>query len=95
MPYSEKTLKEALLELMNQYRMKQGISEAMIKAAWARTMGPVILRHTKQLRVSRKSLYIVVDSPALRQDLFYGREKIRTMMNEELGEEYLEEVVIK
>jgi predicted nucleic acid-binding Zn ribbon protein len=93
--YDEKTLKEALLELINQYRLKQGISEAQIKAAWSSLMGPSIAKHTTQVRVIRRKLYLLIDSPSLCQELFYGREKIRKMLNEELGEEYLEEVIIK
>ena len=93
--YDEKTLKEALLEMVNQFRLKQGISEARIKAAWSTMMGPSIAQHTTQVRVIRRKLYLLIDSPSLRQELFYGREKIRKMLNEDLGEEYLEEVVIR
>lgn len=93
--YSEKTLKEALLELVNQFRFKQGISEARIKSAWGRLMGNSISQHTHQLRVSRRKLYVLIDSPSLRQELFYGREKIRKLLNDDLGEEYLEEVIVK
>jgi len=37
----------------------------------------------------------MIDSPSLRQELFYGREKIRKMLNQDLGEDYLEEVFVK
>lgn len=93
--YDEKPLKEVLLEMMTQYRLKQGISEAQVKAAWARLMGSTIIQHTTQVRLIRKKLYLMIDSPALRQELFYGREKIRKMLNQDLGEEYLEEVFVK
>lgn len=93
--YDEKTLKEVLLDMVTQYRLKQGISEAQVKAAWARLMGPSIIQHTTQVRVIRKKLYLMIDSPALRQELFYGREKIRKMLNQDLGEDYLEEVFVK
>ena len=43
----------------------------------------------------RKKLYITVDSAPLRQELSYGREKIKKVMNEELGEDYIEEVIIR
>lgn len=93
--YDEKTLKEVLLDMVTQYRLKQGISEAQVKAAWARLMGPSIIQHTTQVRVIRKKLYLMIDSPALRQELFYGREKIRKMLNQDLGEDYLQEVFVK
>jgi RecA/RadA recombinase len=92
---NERTLKDVLTELMNQYRLKQGINESKINAAWERIMGPTIIKHTAQIRLVRRTLYLVIDSAALKQELFYGREKIRTMLNEELGEAFLEEVVVK
>jgi predicted nucleic acid-binding Zn ribbon protein len=92
---NERTLKDVLTELMNQYRLKQGISESKINAAWQRMMGPTIIKHTVQIRLVKRTLYILIDSPSLKQELFYGREKIKTMLNEELGETFLEEVVIK
>lgn len=92
---NERTLKDVLTELMNQYRLKQGINDSKIKAAWERMMGPTIIKHTAQIRLVRRTLYLVIDSAALKQELFYGREKIRTMLNEELGEAFLEEVVVR
>jgi len=92
---SEQPLAEVLEELMNHYRMKNGISLARIKAAYAHMMGPVITRHTREIRLIQRKLYLYIESPALRQELSYGRDKIRRMVNEELREDYLEEVIIK
>jgi hypothetical protein len=36
-----------------------------------------------------------IDSAALRQELSFGRDKILKMINQELGEQYLEEVIIR
>lgn len=92
---NEQSLKEVLLELLQQYRLKQGVTEWRIREVWERTMGPVINRHTKEIRLSRRRLYVRVDSSPLRSELSYGREKIRKLLNEDLGESYLEEVIIR
>ncbi|MEO1434926.1 MAG: hypothetical protein AAFV80_05275 [Bacteroidota bacterium] len=36
-----------------------------------------------------------LESAALRQELSYGRDKIKKVLNEELGEEYIKEVIIR
>ncbi|MBV6428080.1 MAG: hypothetical protein KIPDCIKN_02605 [Haliscomenobacter sp.] len=92
---SERPIKDVLLELMRMYRLKQGNNEWRIKEAWPRLFGEMIHRHTKDLRLSRRTLYVRVDSAPLRQELVMAKEKIRKTLNEELQENFLEEVVIR
>ena len=91
---SEKSLKEVLSELMKTYRLRKGNNEWVIKEAWPRLFGEMINRHTVQLRLSGRRLYIKVDSSPLRHELMMGREKIRKMLNEEIGDNFLEEVIL-
>ena len=90
----EQPLKIILKELMKTYRLQKGNNEWVIKEAWPRLFGEMINRHTVQLRLSGRRLYIKVDSSPLRQELMMGREKIRKILNEEIGENFLEEVVL-
>ena len=91
---SEKSLKDVLSELMKTYRLRKGNNEWVIKEAWPRLFGEMINRHTVQLRLSGRRLYIKVDSSPLRHELMMGREKIRKMLNEEIGDTFLEEVIL-
>ncbi len=91
---SEKSLKDVLSELMKTYRLRKGNNEWVIKEAWPRLFGEMINRHTVQLRLSGRRLYIKVDSSPLRHELMMGREKIRKMLNEEIGDNFLEEVIL-
>ena len=77
---SEKSLKDVLSELMKTYRLRKGNNEWVIKEAWPRLFGEMINRHTVQLRLSGRRLYIKVDSSPLRHELMMGREKIRKML---------------
>lgn len=92
---SEQSLKEVLEEWMKQFRMRQGNTDWRIREAWPRLFGQMIQRHTIELRLSKRTLYVVVDSAPLRQELHIAREKIKTTLNEELGDSFLEEVVIR
>ncbi len=91
---NEQPLKAVLAELMKTYRLRKGNNEWVIKEAWPRLFGPSIHRHTTQLRLSGRRLYVQVDSSPLRHELMMGREKIRKMLNEEIGDEFLEEVIL-
>lgn len=94
-PNNEITLKEALKAMVEQYRLKGKLTQNKVKSLWARLMGPSIAGYTREIRLHKNKLYLTIDSAPLREELTYGREKIRKMLNEELGEEYIEEVIIR
>ena len=92
---NEMTLKEALKAMIDHYRLKGKLNQNRIKSLWAQLMGPSIAGYTKEIRLQRNKLYLTIESAPLRQELSYGKDKIRKMLNEELGEEYIEEVIIR
>ncbi len=92
---NETTLKEALKAMIDHYRLKGKLNQNRIKSLWTQLMGPSISGYTKDIRLYKNKLFITIDSASLRQELSYGREKIKKMLNEELGEEYIEEVIIR
>ena len=57
-------------------------------------MGKTISTYTRDIRVKDNVLYVTIESASLRSELHFGREKIRGLLNDELGEEFLKEVVI-
>jgi predicted nucleic acid-binding Zn ribbon protein len=91
----EKPLKEVLEEMLRHYRLKGKYQQAKIRSHWGTLMGPMIEKYTRGLQVHRRRLIVEVDSAALRQELSMSREKIRDLMNEALGEEYLRDVLIR
>lgn len=55
----------------------------------------MVARHTKDLHVRNKILFVKIDSPALRNELSYAREKIVKSLNDEVNAEVIEDVVFK
>jgi len=93
---NDQSLKEILQDMVGaSSKMKVNLYKAKVNAFWKSQMGPAIGKYTTELRLYRRTLYISISSAALRQELSYGKEKIRNMVNEELGEEYVEDVVIR
>jgi predicted nucleic acid-binding Zn ribbon protein len=95
MKKEEISLKEALKAMMSKYRLESGSREARIRQLWPELFGPTLGASTRRLRVVDKKLYVSVDSAALRQELTMTRELLRQKLNRELGEEFLEEVVVR
>jgi len=96
MPANDITLKDALKVFLNDSKkIKKRLFQAKVKDFWAKSMGNSIIRHTTEVKIYREKLYISITSAPLRQELSYGKDKIKKMMNEMLGEEYVKDVVIR
>ena len=92
---NDRPIKNVLKDMLQQYKLKSKFTEVKIKNLWTELMGPSIAGYTKDIVVRRRKMYINIDSAALRQELSFSKEKIKNLINEELGEEYLEEVFIR
>lgn len=93
--HNQTSLKDAIKAMMDYYKLKGKYQQTRIKQLWSALMGPAIAQYTTDLKVYRRTLYVQLSSAPLKQELSMGTEKIRNMINEELGEEYLEAVVIR
>jgi hypothetical protein len=92
---NEYTLADALKDMIKEYRLGTQLNETRVREIWGNRMGKAISTYTSDVALRKNVLYISLLSASLKQELSYEREKIRKMMNEELGEEYIKEVVIR
>lgn len=81
--------------MVDTYKLRSKLNQAKIKSMWVDLMGPSINRYTTDVKIRAKKLYVTIQSATLRQELSMGKEKIRKLINEELGEEYIQEVIIR
>jgi hypothetical protein len=89
------SLKDAMQLMIDQYRLEPQLQETRIKMLWEERMGKTISTYTSKLYLRKNILYVTILSAPLKQELVYGRDKIKKMLNEELGEELIQDVVIR
>ncbi len=89
------SLQEAMREMLHQYRLAPQLNEARVKMLWEKLMGKTISTYTANIQVRKNILYLTILSAPLKHELSFGKEKIRTLLNDELGEEFIKEVVIR
>ncbi|MFC2101798.1 DUF721 domain-containing protein [Bacteroidota bacterium] len=89
------SLKEAIQEFLNTYRLDDKLEERKVIELWGAVMGKMVSIHTTDLYIRNKKLYVKVDSSALRSELSYAREKIRDVLNKEVGSEVITDVIIR
>ncbi len=81
--------------MLREYHLDGHLKERQVRVVWDRLMGKKFGTYTSEVRVRQGVLYITVLSAPLRQELSMAREKIRDLINEEMGESYVREVVIR
>ena len=89
------SLAEAMQAMIKEYRLGPQLNEMRVKTLWADLMGKTINTYTSHITVRKGVLYISILSAPLRHELSYGKDKIRDLLNTELGEDYIKEVVIR
>jgi predicted nucleic acid-binding Zn ribbon protein len=87
------TLKDAIQELLNAYKLKGKYNETHVIAAWSRLMGPMISNRTSKIFIKNKKLYVQLNSAPLKNELSMSKSKILEMLNRDVSADVLEEVI--
>ncbi len=92
---NDSTIQDALKDMIQELRIGPQLSETRVKSLWGQLMGKTISTYTSHISVRKNVLYLTILSAPLKQELSYGKDKIKALLNEELGEEFIKEVVIR
>lgn len=91
---NDKSIKEALDQLLKVYKLQRKFDETALIAAWPELMGPAIANRTKEIYIRDKKLFIRVESSVIKNELVMMRSQILEKMNEQAGETVIEEIVL-
>ncbi|MBN2867395.1 MAG: DUF721 domain-containing protein [Flavobacteriaceae bacterium] len=88
-------LQDVLKEFVTENKLETGLDKVQVRDAWAKLMGNGISNYTSDIQLKRDTLYIQLTSSALREELSYGKEKIIKIINEELGKDIVNKIVLR
>lgn len=92
---NQQTLKDAITEFLKVSNLDTKLKEVKLIDSWENVVGKLIARHTKNIFIKNKTLYVTLDSSALKQELNYSQEKIIQLLNDAAGEDVIEKVIFK
>ena len=92
---SEYSIGEAIRKFLDQSRIKGSIQGLQVEEAWEQIMGKTIARYTDSIKIIDKTLFISTSVGPLKQELVFQKEKIKNRVNEALGQNVIQDVVIK
>lgn len=88
------TLKEALEELIKEYRLAPKLKEASVINIWESVTGRAIASRTKKIYIRDGVLHIYLSSAVVKNELMMLRESLRQQINTRAGEEVVTQIVV-
>lgn len=92
---TEVSIVEAIQQFLQQRKLQGKVHALRIKEVWVQLMGKTIAQYTNEIKIVGNTLYISTTIAPLKQELMYQRALIMQRVNEALGENVIEEVVIQ
>lgn len=92
---NQQSIGEAIREFLRTHHLEEKITETRIAVFWEKIMGRHIARYTEKLELRNGVLTVYLTSSVLRSELSYGKTKIMRMINEEAGEDVLQDIVFR
>ncbi len=90
---NDKTIKEAINDLLDSYRLRKKFDETSLIAAWPELMGTAISNRTKQLYISDSKLFLRIESSVIKNELLMMQGQIIKRLNEKAGQEVIVSIV--
>ncbi len=92
---NEKSLKDVIREFVEVFRLKNKLDQYRLIDKWEPVVGKMIAKHTKGLSVSRRTLYVEMDSSIVRNEVYLLKSKIIDELNKGFGETIIDNIVFK
>lgn len=81
--------------MLKAYKLDDRMAEKKLISSWDSVMGEMISKHTKDIFIKNKQLFVTLDSSALRNELSMAKTKIVKLLNDAAGSEIINEVIFK
>ncbi|BCY28556.1 DUF721 domain-containing protein [Flavobacterium okayamense] len=91
----ENSISDVLKSFIETNKLQNGLDKINVRDAWKNVMGPGVNNYTTDVVLKNSTLYVVLTSAVLREELLYGKEKIITILNEELRRDIIKEINFK
>ena len=92
-PYGDKSMKDALDEMLHDLHLDKKFSQQKLIVSWEKIMGKAVANRTSKILFRDKKLFVYLSSASLREELVNAREKIIKLLNEEAGSVIITEII--
>jgi predicted nucleic acid-binding Zn ribbon protein len=90
---NDKSLKEAIEQMLNVYKIKRRYDETAIVSAWPDLVGKSVANRTRELFIKDKRLFLRIESSVIKNELVMMRNQIIQKINDDAKTELVVEIV--
>ena len=87
-------IKNLLDIFLKKNNLEKGLLDLEVKRAWHELMENGVSNYTTDVSLKNKTLYIKLSSPALKEELSYGKEKLMKLINEKFKKKIVQKIVL-
>ena len=74
--------------------LEKGLLDLEVKRAWHELMENGVSNYTTDVSLKNNTLYIKLSSPALKEELSYGKEKLMKLINDRFKKKIVQKIVL-
>lgn len=90
---NDKTLKDAIEQMLNVYKIKRKFDETSVAANWAELVGKSVANRTKEIYIHNKKLFLRIESSVIKNEIQMIHSQIIQKINEKAGAELVDEII--
>ena len=90
---NDKTLKEAIEQMLQVYKIKRRYDETGIISAWPELVGKSVANRTKEIFIRDKKLFLRIESSVIKNELLMMRTQIIEKINSDAKALLVEEII--
>ena len=91
----DKPLKEVLQEFVEVFSLGNKLNQCKVIDKWNEVVGPVIAKHTTNLFIQKKVLYVELDSSIVRNEISIMKSRILDELNQGFERKVIETIILK
>ena len=88
-------ISDILKECTKGAHFDQKLQEFRLIENWGKMLGPMIEHSTRKIFISNRILFVYLESPVIRNELFMMRSKIMEALNDSVGENVIDNIVFR
>ncbi|MGZ3754737.1 MAG: DUF721 domain-containing protein [Mucilaginibacter sp.] len=90
---NDKSLKDAIEQMLQVYKLKRRFDETGVIASWPQLVGKSVANRTKELFIHDKKLFLRIESSVIKNELVMMRNQIINKINEDAKTILIEDIV--
>lgn len=90
---NDKSLKDAIEQMLNVYKIKRRFDETHVVAAWPDIVGKSVANRTKELFIRDRKLFLRIESSIIKNELVMMRSQIIQKVNDEAKSALIDDII--